>query len=257
MARARLLKPGFFANDKLAEMHPHARLLFAGLWTLADREGRLPDRPLWIKGSVFPYENVPVEKYLHGLDERDFILRYETDEGKFIQIRQFLKHQTPHIKEQASTIPAPDEHSASTAFSRTSPAVPIAVPKTVPIAEAVTPQSEAGAHSSVHPDLDLSDETGFALEYIHRYEQKHAAPPSPNEKAAARALERDFGSETCMQIAADHDWEMHPNWLRRALSDPNRGRKLQAAGRSTGRRQNSGDDIAAAWEDYERRQRES
>ena len=45
MARARNIKPGFFANENLAECDPLARLLFAGLWCLADREGRLEDRP--------------------------------------------------------------------------------------------------------------------------------------------------------------------------------------------------------------------
>ena len=41
MARARILKPGFFANELLADINPYGRLLFAGLWTLADREGTL------------------------------------------------------------------------------------------------------------------------------------------------------------------------------------------------------------------------
>ena len=44
MARARNIKPGFFKNEDLAECSPWARLCFAGLWTLADREGRLEDR---------------------------------------------------------------------------------------------------------------------------------------------------------------------------------------------------------------------
>ena len=56
MARARNLKPSFFTNDKLAELHPLGRLLFAGLWTIADREGRLEDRPKRIKTDVsLPY----------------------------------------------------------------------------------------------------------------------------------------------------------------------------------------------------------
>ena len=37
MARARNIKPGFFTNDVLADCDPLARLLFAGLWTVADR----------------------------------------------------------------------------------------------------------------------------------------------------------------------------------------------------------------------------
>ena len=49
MARARNIKPGFFKNEFLAEMPCEVRLLFIGLWTLADREGRLEDRPKRIK----------------------------------------------------------------------------------------------------------------------------------------------------------------------------------------------------------------
>jgi hypothetical protein len=50
MPRTRQIKPGFFKNDELAELPIEARLLFAGLWTIADREGRLEDRPKKIKG---------------------------------------------------------------------------------------------------------------------------------------------------------------------------------------------------------------
>ena len=36
MARTRSIKPSFFKNEYLAECEPMARLLFVGLWTLAD-----------------------------------------------------------------------------------------------------------------------------------------------------------------------------------------------------------------------------
>src|SRR3990167_7203389 len=112
MARARLLKPGFFTNAKLAELPPHARLLFAGLWTLADKAGRLKDEPLAIKGAVFPFEDVPVDALLRELHKRSFIIRYRAG-SRWIQITNFSKHQTPHIREVESTIPAPVQHSAS------------------------------------------------------------------------------------------------------------------------------------------------
>ena len=54
MARARNIKPGFFKNELLAEMPPETRLLFMGLWCLADREGRFEDRPKKIKMELFP-----------------------------------------------------------------------------------------------------------------------------------------------------------------------------------------------------------
>lgn len=104
MARARNIKPGFFKNEDLAECTPWARLCFAGLWTLADREGRLEDRPKRIKGELFPFDTIEVEPLLQELARFKFIERYETDGMKAIQIVEFGRHQTPHYSEKPSVI---------------------------------------------------------------------------------------------------------------------------------------------------------
>jgi hypothetical protein len=114
MPRARNIKPGFFSNDKLSEIQPLGRLLFAGLWTIADRAGRLEDRPKKIKAEVLPYDNCNVDRLLNDLQERGFILRYSTEGQAYIQIIKFDKHQNPHKKEAESTLPAPGEHCACT-----------------------------------------------------------------------------------------------------------------------------------------------
>lgn len=105
MARARNLKPGFFKNEDLAECSAFARLCFAGLWTLADREGRLEDRPKRIKGELFSYDTVDVEILLVELVKWKFIERYSAEGMSVIQILQFTKHQTPHYKENESELP--------------------------------------------------------------------------------------------------------------------------------------------------------
>lgn len=114
MARARNIKPSFFSNDDLADINPLGRLLFIGLWTIADREGRLEDRPRRIKAEVLPYDDCDVDGLLDDLQSHGFILRYEVDGTRFIQVVNFNKHQNPHVKETASTIPAPDRHHTST-----------------------------------------------------------------------------------------------------------------------------------------------
>lgn len=114
MARARTLKPGFFKNESLAECSPLARLLFAGLWTLADRAGRLEDRPKRIRAEILPYDDGSVDEMLDELQAAGFILRYQAGEQRFIRVLNFSKHQNPHCREPESAIPAPDEHSAST-----------------------------------------------------------------------------------------------------------------------------------------------
>ena len=112
MARARMLKPGFFLNDELAALKPHTRLLFAGLWLIADREGRLEDNAAKIRAQVFPYESVSVGPMLTALVTAGFIVKYEAGGRRYIAIANFSKHQNPHTREPGSTIPAPDEPEA-------------------------------------------------------------------------------------------------------------------------------------------------
>ena len=107
MARARNIKPGFFKNEDLAECSLAARLCFAGLWTLADREGRLEDRPKRIKGELFPFDAFDVEPLLAELARHHFIVRYESDGVRAIQIPKFTDHQTPHYSEKPSVIKPP------------------------------------------------------------------------------------------------------------------------------------------------------
>ncbi|MDY0228137.1 MAG: hypothetical protein RBR38_15090 [Desulfomicrobium apsheronum] len=114
MARIRTIKPTFFMNDELAELAPLTRLLYVGLWTQADREGRMEDRPRRLKANVLPYDSCDVDAMLDELHASGHIIRYEVDGSRFIQVVNFTKHQAPNIKEQPSTIPAPDEHHAST-----------------------------------------------------------------------------------------------------------------------------------------------
>lgn len=114
MSRARNIKPGFFKNDLLAECNPLARILFIGLWCEADRDGRLENRPKRIKAQCLPYDNCDVQALLGELADRGFITCYQVAGADYIAIPEFAKHQNPHCKEQASSIPAPDMHGAST-----------------------------------------------------------------------------------------------------------------------------------------------
>ena len=111
--RARNIKPAFFQNEVLTDVDPFGRLLFIGLWCLADREGRLEDRPKRIKMQLFAMDDVDVPALLDDLDRLGFIRRYEIDGAAYIQIVNFSKHQRPHSNESASVIPAPMDDSTS------------------------------------------------------------------------------------------------------------------------------------------------
>jgi hypothetical protein len=74
----------------------------------------LEDRPKRIKGELLPYDSVGVDPLLDELARFGFILRYEVEGQRFIQILKFSEHQTPHVREQASSIPEPKSHKQST-----------------------------------------------------------------------------------------------------------------------------------------------
>lgn len=112
MPRARNIKPSFFLNDELAECKPLSRILFIGLWTIADRKGRLEYRPTKIKAQVLPYDNCKVEPLVLELAKRGFVIIYEVDNKMHLQINNFELHQNPHVKEPESTILAPDSPGA-------------------------------------------------------------------------------------------------------------------------------------------------
>jgi hypothetical protein len=115
VARTRSIKPSFFKNEYLAECEPMARLLFVGLWTLADSQGRMEYRPLRIKAELFPYDNCDIVCLLKQLADRGFVRAYESGDVKVLEIPTFGEHQRCHPDERDEGLPPPDE-SAETIF---------------------------------------------------------------------------------------------------------------------------------------------
>lgn len=103
--RARNIKPGFWKNEDLVELPFEHRLLFVGLWMLADREGRLEDRPKRIKMELFPCDNVNVDAGLEDLTSMGLLERYDYQGVKVILITKFAEHQSPHHSEKRSELP--------------------------------------------------------------------------------------------------------------------------------------------------------
>lgn len=105
MARIRSIKPDFFLDEELAALDPLDRLTFIGLWTQADKSGRLEDRPTRLQVQILPYDKGTFRERLCRLAAGGFIVRYEVDGHKYIWIRTFDKHQRPHHTEAESCIP--------------------------------------------------------------------------------------------------------------------------------------------------------
>lgn len=267
MARARLLKPGFFNNENLAELGPLAQMLFAGLWTIADKKGRMDDRPKRIKAEVFPYYKADVDVLLSRLEEGGFIERYSACGEAYIQIRNFEKHQHPHKNEPDSVIPsAPANVSAASDIVRTEPdilgsrpaeTVAKAKAESETVAEAVSvapprvsfvPQSE-----SPFPEPPESEPESFVAVYAKHYAEKNPGRTlSPSSRSDCIRLQNKHGSADCIECAGLYEWDKGPAYLDEVMSDDKwRTRKT---GRTAGRGKASGSaedpSGVGAWEAY-------
>jgi hypothetical protein len=120
MARIRNIKPAFFKDEDLADLSFAHRLLFAGLWTLADKNGTLEDRPRYIRAELFPYDDVDAGAMLSDLVTAGFLCRYTVTGREYLHIPTFSKHQRISGDEQKSesahplppvavTAPVPEE----------------------------------------------------------------------------------------------------------------------------------------------------
>ena len=111
MARKRMIDPGFWTDEKLGMMPRDVRLLFMGLISNADDEGRLSGHPALIRSTVFPYDDLQiadVEAWLQTLHDSGLITRYVVNEQQYIHVTNFHKHQTIK-KSQPSKLPPPPD----------------------------------------------------------------------------------------------------------------------------------------------------
>jgi hypothetical protein len=167
--RSRILKPAFFSNEDLSECTPETRLLFAGLWCLADREGRIEYRPARIRAEVFPYPvadtgDVLTPEDIHvmicNLQRLHFVEAYEVGEKTYLLLPEFLTHQKPHPREAVSKLPGPtkDTPRINLGGTQDTPRRPVSISVSVsdpvpdPVSDLDLPKKEAHVDSVAESD---------------------------------------------------------------------------------------------------------
>ena len=109
--RIRTIKPEFFLHDGLYELETETgfpiRIAFAGLWCVADREGRFKWEPRRIGVQVLPYDGIDFSRVLDALTTRGFIVKYSEEGVEYGFIPTFGKHQVVNNRERESVLPIP------------------------------------------------------------------------------------------------------------------------------------------------------
>lgn len=98
--RIRSIKPEFWESESLGRVSRDARLLFIGLWMIADDSGRarggLDESSRFLARVLFPYDDDAKDQISCWLDElikEGCVINYEVDGSHYLFIPKFLSHQ--------------------------------------------------------------------------------------------------------------------------------------------------------------------
>lgn len=115
--RIRTLKPECWQDEKIGALSRDARLLFIGLITMADDEGRLRAQPSMLIGALFPWDEISprkVSQWLRELEAQRLVIRYETGGKPYLAVRNWRRHQRINRPSRSSLPPPPDPRIATT-----------------------------------------------------------------------------------------------------------------------------------------------
>lgn len=110
MPSRRMIDPAFWESESMADLDYFERLVFIGLFSQADDQGRLKAHPALLCSRLFPYDALPVADMTLALDHLaaiESIQPYAVDGKALIQIANWWKYQNPRFA-WPSDIPAPD-----------------------------------------------------------------------------------------------------------------------------------------------------
>ena len=116
MSKIRTVKPELFRHEQLFEAEQNSefplRLIFIGLFTVADAEGRFRRRPRQLKLDILPYDDINFSAALSALAEFGSVQRYEYQGECYGYIPTWRKHQSINQREPESMLPDPQRGTA-------------------------------------------------------------------------------------------------------------------------------------------------
>lgn len=97
MARNRMIKADFWADEKIGNISTLARLLFIGTWNFADDGGICRANEVYLRNNIFPYDDMSTDaitKAIQELCSSGVVVLLEYSGERYLKIKNFSKHQT-------------------------------------------------------------------------------------------------------------------------------------------------------------------
>lgn len=114
MARKRMIDPGIWSSEDFSKLSSFSKLIFIGLFSLADDEGRGKANPSYLKSMLFPYEegirSADIKKTLQEIASTMSVIFYTHDEKEYYALKSWGKFQTIN-RPSPSDVPDPPSDS--------------------------------------------------------------------------------------------------------------------------------------------------
>ncbi|KKL92417.1 hypothetical protein LCGC14_1884910 [marine sediment metagenome] len=110
MGRNRIIRSGFWDDQKLTIVSRDARLTYIGMWTHSDDFGVVRGNPAWLRSRIYPNETITLgvfKKWLEELEKIKRIWRYMVQGELYYYIPTFLDHQKIDRPNVTSRNPVP------------------------------------------------------------------------------------------------------------------------------------------------------
>lgn len=90
MARKRMIDPNIWQSEDFSKLSTLAKLVFIGLFSLADDEGRGRCNPVYLKSTLFPYEegirSADIDKTLSEISSNMSVVFYSCDGSSYYSL---------------------------------------------------------------------------------------------------------------------------------------------------------------------------
>lgn len=96
MARKRMIDPGIWQSEDFSKLSMLERLLFIGMFSNADDEGRGRAKPIYLKSIIFPYEDMriaDIDKALDNIAHNMSVVFYTSGESEYYSLLSWNKWQ--------------------------------------------------------------------------------------------------------------------------------------------------------------------
>lgn len=114
MARKRMIDPSIWQSEDFGKLSNLAKIVFIGLFSLADDEGRGRANPMYLKSNLFPYNedmrSADIEKALLEISSNMSVIFYSCDGSSYYSLLSWYTFQKIE-KPTNSKLPAFDENS--------------------------------------------------------------------------------------------------------------------------------------------------